>query len=85
MTLDLSRRRFFGILAAPAIVRAASLMPVSVWDLPDPLFEVPSGIFTPSMLSRETLVILENNLVAAMKINRQFQTQFLRTGLLSRV
>ncbi len=29
--LDLSRRRFFGILAAPAIVRAASLMPVSVW------------------------------------------------------
>ena len=31
MPLDLSRRRFFGFLAAPAIVRATSLMPISVF------------------------------------------------------
>ncbi len=31
MPLDLSRRRFFGFLAAPAIVRASSLMPISVF------------------------------------------------------
>lgn len=33
--MNLSRRKFFGILAAPAIVRASSLMPLSVWH--DPL------------------------------------------------
>ena len=30
----LSRRRFFGLLAAPAIVRASSIMPISAWTEP---------------------------------------------------
>jgi hypothetical protein len=30
---EFSRRRFFGLLAAPAIVRAASLMPISATEI----------------------------------------------------
>ena len=38
------------------------------------------ALLTPSILSKETLVMLENNLVAAGKVNRQFENQFVKIG-----
>lgn len=35
---------------------------------------------TPSIISKETLDILENNLVMAAKVNRQFENQFVKIG-----
>ncbi len=35
---------------------------------------------TPSIISKETLVMLENNLVAAGKVNRKFEDQFVKIG-----
>lgn len=37
-------------------------------------------VLTPSLISKETLVMLENNLVAAGKVNRQFENQFVKIG-----
>lgn len=38
------------------------------------------ALLTPSIITKETLVILENNLVAAGKVNRQFENQFVKIG-----
>lgn len=38
------------------------------------------SLLTPSVVSKETLVMLENNLVAAGKVNRQFENQFYKIG-----
>jgi hypothetical protein len=37
-------------------------------------------LLTPSVVSKETLVMLENNLVAAGKVNRRFENQFVKIG-----
>lgn len=37
-------------------------------------------LLTPSIISKETLLILSNNLVAASKVNRQFENQFAKIG-----
>lgn len=37
-------------------------------------------LLTPSLITKETLAILENNLVAASKVNRQFENQFVKIG-----
>lgn len=37
-------------------------------------------LLTPSIVTNETLVMLENNLVAAGKVNRQFENQFVKIG-----
>ncbi|MFD1558349.1 P22 phage major capsid protein family protein [Paraburkholderia silviterrae] len=37
-------------------------------------------VLTPSIISKETLLILSNNLVAASKVNRQFENQFAKIG-----
>ena len=37
-------------------------------------------LLNPSIITKETLVILENNLVAAGKVNRQFENQFVKIG-----
>jgi hypothetical protein len=37
-------------------------------------------LLTPSLITKETLVMLENNLVAAAKVNRQFENQFVKIG-----
>jgi len=37
-------------------------------------------LLTPSIITQETLVMLENNLVAAGKVNRQFENQFHKIG-----
>jgi coat protein Gp5 len=37
-------------------------------------------LLTPSIISKESLVILQNNLVAAGKVNRQFENQFVKIG-----
>lgn len=37
-------------------------------------------LLTPSLITKETLVLLENNLVAASKVNRQFENQFVKIG-----
>ncbi len=38
------------------------------------------SLLTPSLVTKETLVILANNLVAAGKVNRQFENQFHKIG-----
>lgn len=38
------------------------------------------SLLTPSIITKETLVILENNLVAAGKVNRKFENQFVKIG-----
>src|SRR5690349_4182205 len=37
-------------------------------------------LLTPAIITKETLVMLENNLVAAGKVNRQFENQFVKIG-----
>ena len=37
-------------------------------------------LLTPALITKETLVMLENNLVAAAKVNRQFENQFVKIG-----
>jgi hypothetical protein len=39
-----------------------------------------NSLLTPSIIAKETLAILENNLVAAGKVNRQFENQFNKIG-----
>jgi len=39
-----------------------------------------NSLLTPSLISKETLVILVNNLVMAGKVNRQFENQFVKIG-----
>lgn len=39
-----------------------------------------NSLLTPALISKETLVILTNNLVAAGKVNRQFENQFVKIG-----
>src|ERR1700743_2062503 len=39
-----------------------------------------NALLTPNLITKETLVILENNLVAAGKVNRQFENQFVKIG-----
>lgn len=39
-----------------------------------------NALLTPSLITNETLVILEDNLVAAGKVNRQFENQFVKIG-----
>lgn len=39
-----------------------------------------NSVLTPSIISKETLVMLENNLVAASKVNRQFENSFVKIG-----
>src|ERR1700678_2070819 len=41
---------------------------------------VSNAFLTPSIITKETLVILENNLVAAGRVNRQFENQFVKIG-----
>jgi hypothetical protein len=38
------------------------------------------SLLTPSIITKETLVILQNNLVAAGKVNRQFENKFVKIG-----
>jgi hypothetical protein len=37
-------------------------------------------LLTPALITKETLVLLENNLVMAAKVNRQFENQFVKIG-----
>jgi len=39
-----------------------------------------NALLNPSVITKETLVILENNLVAAGKVNRKFENQFVKIG-----
>lgn len=39
-----------------------------------------NSLLTPAIITKETLVLLENNLVAASKVNRQFENQFAKIG-----
>ncbi|HUO22335.1 MAG TPA: P22 phage major capsid protein family protein, partial [Caulobacteraceae bacterium] len=39
-----------------------------------------NSLLSPSIITKETLVILANNLVAAGKVNRQFENQFVKIG-----
>ena len=39
-----------------------------------------NALLTPALISKETLTILTNNLVAASKVNRQFENQFVKIG-----
>jgi thiamine pyrophosphokinase len=37
-------------------------------------------LLTPSLITKETLVMLENNLVMAKRVNRKFENQFVKIG-----
>src|SRR3989304_5911893 len=37
-------------------------------------------LLSPTIITKESLVILENNLVAASKVNRKFENQFVKIG-----
>lgn len=39
-----------------------------------------NNLLTPALITKETLTILTNNLVAAAKVNRQFENQFVKIG-----
>ncbi len=39
-----------------------------------------ASLLTPAILTKESLVILENNLVAANRVNRKFENQFVKIG-----
>lgn len=39
-----------------------------------------NALLTPSLITKETLVILQNNLVAANRVNRRFENQFTKIG-----
>ena len=39
-----------------------------------------NALLTPSLITKETLALLANNLVAANKVNRQFEKQFIKIG-----
>src|SRR5690348_1017846 len=39
-----------------------------------------NSLLTPSLITNETLMLLENNLVAAGKVNRQFENNFVKIG-----
>ena len=39
-----------------------------------------ASLLTPSIITKESLVILENNLVAANRVNRKFENQFVKIG-----
>src|SRR5437899_10143291 len=39
-----------------------------------------AALLTPSIITKESLVILENNLVAANRVNRKFENQFVKIG-----
>ena len=39
-----------------------------------------AALLTPSILTKESLMILENNLVAANRVNRKFENQFVKIG-----
>ena len=39
-----------------------------------------NALLTPSLITKETLALLANNLVAANKVNRQFENQFIKIG-----
>ena len=41
---------------------------------------MPNTLLTPSIISKESLMILENNLVMANRVNRKFENQFVKIG-----
>ena len=41
---------------------------------------MPDSLLSPSLITKETLVILVNNLVFASRVNRQFENQFVKIG-----
>lgn len=81
-------------LAAPAVItRPGLLMRVRSFLFPPtvPMVTVEeyaeaylapavNGLISPSIISREAILILHNNLVAAGKVNRQFDRHFDRSG-----
>jgi hypothetical protein len=86
--MELQRRGLLlGLLAAPFVIRTPGLlMPVSARAMPAPprleayVLEHSNGVLSPRSLTLEALAILENNLVAASKINFAFQNGFTRIG-----
>ncbi len=81
--LDVSRRRLFGfgaaLLAAPAIVRVASLMPVSVPKLIVAPVRFKSGntLLSSDIILREALLHLENELIISKICNRDYEREFM--------
>lgn len=76
------------MIAAPAIVRASSIMPVqSFWTndeiIADGYRRV--GLFTREMLTRETIAILNSNNDAFSEINHEFGAGFMRIGSTLRI
>jgi len=80
----MDRRGFLGaILAAgcaPAIVRASSLMKIVVPTTVEVLEYSGNRLLTVSMITKEALRILEENLSFCAEVNRDFDSQYKRMG-----
>lgn len=84
--IEVGRRGFLrdcaALFAAPAIVRVASIMPVRQiaflnTDVLYPLGEtIKNGLLTPSIITRETLMIFRDNLIHANRVNTVFEYRF---------
>ena len=75
----MNRRGFLqsilALSAAPAIVRADALMRVIQWDT-EILTVGGTGIYSVSLIAKETLPLLENNLVLANSIRKNYGQEF---------
>lgn len=88
----LGRATLVGLVAPAVITTPGLLMRVRSLLFPPPLtitieqyadaYLTPAvnGLLTPSMISREVLLILESNLLAAGKVNQMFTRSFGRIG-----
>lgn len=87
----MNRRGFLGAMlaagVAPAIVRASSLMKVSGIVIPTTEEVMAIGgwgggstLLTPAMITRESLRMLEHNLIMANRVNRSYEQQFIKIG-----
>jgi P22 coat protein - gene protein 5 len=92
--MSLTRRGFLGAMlaacAAPAIVRAGSLMKVSGIIIPaqdiitlteaQATFVTGNSLLSIQMITKETLEFLENQLQFADEVNRHYDSQFAKIG-----
>lgn len=63
-------------VVAPAIVRASTIMPVKAVRYGVGGYGA-NSLLIPSMITKEILAILQDNLIAASKVNAQFEVRFL--------
>lgn len=87
--LDLSRRSFFAglgaLIAAPAIVKASSLMPVTGGVITRPVLVLPpcgkNSLLTIEMITREAIQLFRNSNKFIQSMSRDYDDAFSSEGL----